>query len=82
MAPARSSEKDLKLEQVGLEGTGFAITTLSASLISIFNLLINSQLNISRAMLRGTWSTDHINMHHCQNSHSSKTYFVRKGSLM
>lgn len=34
--PARSSEKDLKLEQVGLEATGLAITTLSASLISIF----------------------------------------------
>jgi len=37
IAPAKSSEKDLKVEQVGLEATGFAITTLSASLISIFN---------------------------------------------
>jgi len=36
IAPARSSEKDLKVEQVGLEATGLAITTLSASLISIF----------------------------------------------
>lgn len=37
MAPARSSEKDLKLEQVGLEATGLATTILSDSLISIFN---------------------------------------------
>jgi hypothetical protein len=37
IAPARSSEKDLKLEQVGLEATGLAITILSASLISIPN---------------------------------------------
>lgn len=37
MAPARSSEKGPKVEQVGLEGTGLAITTLSASLISIFS---------------------------------------------
>lgn len=37
MAPARSSEKDLKLEQLGLEATGLATTILSDSLISIFN---------------------------------------------
>jgi hypothetical protein len=37
MAPARSSEKDLKLEQVGLEATGLAMTILSASLVSISN---------------------------------------------
>ena len=37
MAPARSSEKDLKVEQAGLEATGLATTTLSASSISIFN---------------------------------------------
>lgn len=35
IAPARRSEKDLKLEQVGLEGIGLAITILSASLTSI-----------------------------------------------
>lgn len=35
MAPARRSEKDRKLEQLGLEGTGLAITILSASLTSI-----------------------------------------------
>lgn len=37
MAPARSSEKDLKLEQVGLEATGLATTVLSDPLSSIFN---------------------------------------------
>jgi hypothetical protein len=37
MAPASNSEKDLNLEQLGLEATGLAITTLSDSLISIFN---------------------------------------------
>lgn len=37
MAPASSSEKDLKGGQVGLEGTGFATTTLSDSLTSILN---------------------------------------------
>lgn len=38
IAPARSSEKDLKVEQVGLEATGLEMTTLCASLISIFNV--------------------------------------------
>ena len=37
MAPARSSEKDLKPEQVGLDATGFAMATFSVSLISIFS---------------------------------------------
>ena len=37
MAPARSSEKDLKVEELGLEATGLATTVLSASLISIFD---------------------------------------------
>ena len=37
MALARSSENDLKLEQVGLEGIGLAMTILSASLTSITN---------------------------------------------
>lgn len=37
MAPARSSEKDLKVEQVGLEATGLAMTILSDSLVSISN---------------------------------------------
>lgn len=37
IAPARSSENDLKVEQVGLEATGLATTTLSASSISIIN---------------------------------------------
>lgn len=36
IAPARSSEKDLKWEQEGLEAMGLAITVLSASLTSIF----------------------------------------------
>lgn len=37
IAPARSSEKDLNLEQLGLDATGLAITTLSASLRSILS---------------------------------------------
>nr|XP_025692371.1 uncharacterized protein LOC112794595 [Arachis hypogaea] len=37
MAPARSLEKYLKVEQLNLEATGFATTTLSASSISIFS---------------------------------------------
>lgn len=37
MAPARSLEKDLKLERGGLDATGFAITSFSVSLISIFS---------------------------------------------
>ena len=37
MALARSSENDLKLEQVGLEGTGLAMTILSTLLTSITN---------------------------------------------
>lgn len=41
IAPVRSSVKDLKLEQVGLEATGLAITTRSASLISISNDLLS-----------------------------------------
>ena len=35
IAPARSSEKDLKVEKVGRDATGFVITVLSASLVSI-----------------------------------------------
>lgn len=35
IAPARSSENDLKLEEVGREATGLAISGLPASLISI-----------------------------------------------
>lgn len=34
-AHVRISENDLKLEHVGLEATGLAITTLSAALLSI-----------------------------------------------
>ncbi|XLR43608.1 hypothetical protein HN51_027654 [Arachis hypogaea] len=37
MAPARSLEKELKVEQLGFEATSFATTTLSASSISIFS---------------------------------------------
>ena len=44
MAPARSSEKDLKLEQVGFEATGLATTILSDSLISIFNKFIDAAI--------------------------------------
>lgn len=38
--PARSFEKDLKLKEDGLEATGFAITVLSESFISLSELLI------------------------------------------
>lgn len=44
MAPERSSEKDLKLEQVGFEGTGLAITIRSASLTSISSQYMMSLL--------------------------------------
>lgn len=37
IAPARSSEKDRKFELVGREATGFVITTLSVSFVSISN---------------------------------------------
>lgn len=37
VSPGKNSEKDLKLESVGLEATGLATTILSASLSSIFN---------------------------------------------
>lgn len=39
MAPGRMSEKDPKLEMVGLEATGFAMIVLFASLTSIFLLM-------------------------------------------
>ena len=52
MAPASNSEKDLKFEQLGLEATGLAITTLSDSLISIFIEYLECQLYFTGKRVR------------------------------
>lgn len=66
MAPARSSEKDLKLEQDGLEATGLAITVLPASLTSIPNesmylSRISCACYFSRRQFR-TWNSNHFSL--------------------